>query len=64
MKLLKESHEDKSLSQLPQIFTDFKRDELVSIFTGKGTSEEREAVYDILFSINPSQNTYWEKIKQ
>ena len=64
VKLLKESHEDKSLSQLPQIFTDFKRDELVSIFTGKGTSEEREAVYDILFSINPSQNTYWEKIKQ
>ena len=64
VKLLKESHEDKSLSQLPQIFTDFKRDELVSIFTGKGTPEEREAVYDILFSINPSQNTYWEKIKQ
>ena len=64
VKLLKASHEDKSLSQLPQIFTDFKRDELVSIFTGKGTPEEREAVYDILFSINPSQNTYWEKIKQ
>lgn len=64
VKLLKETHEDKSLSQLPQIFTDFKRDELVSIFTGKGTPEEREAVYDILFSINPSQNTYWEKIKQ
>lgn len=62
--LLKESHEDKSLSQLPQIFTDFKRDELVSIFNGKGTSEEREAIYDILFRINPSQNTYWEKLKQ
>ena len=62
--LLKESHEDKSLSQLPQIFTDIKRDELVSIFNGKGTSKEREDIYDILFRINPSQNTYWEKLKQ
>ena len=64
MTLLKESHEDKSLSQLPQIFTDFKRDELVSIFNGKGTSQEREAIYDILFRLNPSQNNYWEKLKQ
>lgn len=64
LNLLKESHEDKSLSQLPQIFTDFKRDELVSIFTGKGEASEREAIYDILFRINPSQNTYWEKLKQ
>lgn len=64
VKLLKEAHEDKSLSMLPQIFTDFKRDELVSIFTGQGTSKEREEVYDILFRINPSQNNYWEKLKQ
>ncbi len=64
MTLLKESHEDKSLSQLPQIFTDFKRDELVSIFNGKGTSQEREVIYDILFRLNPSQNNYWEKLKQ
>lgn len=64
MTLLKESHEDKSLSQLPQIFTDIKRDEIVSIFNGKGTTEEREAIYDILFRLNPSQNTYWEKLKQ
>ncbi|MCR4993833.1 MAG: DUF4835 family protein [Bacteroidales bacterium] len=62
--LLKQSHEDKSLSMLPQIFTDFKRDELVSIFSGQGSSSDREAIYDILFNINPSQNTYWEKLKQ
>ena len=62
--LLKQAHEDKSLSLLPQIFSDFKRDEIVSIFNGKGTSEEREAIYDILFRINPSQNNYWEKLKQ
>lgn len=62
--LLKESHENKSLSMLPQIFTDYKRDEIVSIFSGQGTSKEREEIYDILFRINPSQNNYWEKIKQ
>ena len=64
MTLLKESHEDKSLSMLPQIFTDYKRDEIVSIFSGQGTSKEREDIYNILFRINPSQNNYWEKIKQ
>lgn len=61
---LKEAREAKSLSSLPQIFTDYKRDELVSIFSGQGSAKERESIYDILFSINPSQNTYWEKIKQ
>jgi len=64
IRLLKESHENKSLSMLPQIFTDYKRDEIVSIFSGQGTSKEREEIYDILFRINPSQNNYWEKIKQ
>ncbi len=61
---LQAAHEAKSLSLLPQIFTDFKRDELVSIFSGHGSREQREAVYDIVFRINPSQNNYWEKIKQ
>lgn len=64
MTLLKEAQEDKSLSMLPQIFTDIKRDELVSIFSGHGSSEEREALYDIFFKINPSQSQYWEKLKQ
>ena len=61
---LKEAREAKSLSSLPQIFTDYKSDELVSIFSGQGSAKESESIYDILFSINPSQNTYWEKIKQ
>ena len=63
MKLLKEARDNKSLSSLPQIFTDFKRDEFVSIFSGQGTPKERQEIYDILFRINPSQNNYWEKIK-
>ncbi len=61
---LKKVHEDKPLSALPQIWTDYKKDELANIYKGKGTQKEKEAVYDVLFSINASQNNYWEKIKE
>ena len=56
---LKKVHEDKPLS-----WTDYKKDELGNIYKGKGTQKEKESVYEILFSINASQNTYWEKIKE
>ena len=61
---LKKAHEDKPLSLLPQIWTDYKKDELANIYKGKGTQKEKESVYDILFGINASQNNTWEKIKQ
>lgn len=61
---LKKCHEDKPSSLLPQIWTDYKRDEIANIYKGKGTQKEKETVYDILFSINASQNNAWEKIKQ
>lgn len=61
---LKKCHEDKPLSMLPQIWTDYKRDELANLYKGKGTQKEKETVYDILFSINASQNVAWEKIKE
>ena len=61
---LKKAHEDKPLSLLPQIWTDYKKEELANIYKGKGNQKEKESVYDILFSINASQNNTWEKIKQ
>ena len=61
---LKKAHENRPMSMLPQIWTDYKRDELASIYKGKGTQNEKEKVYDILFGINASQNNAWEKIKQ
>jgi len=61
---LQKAHQDKPLSMVPQIWTDYKRDELANIYKGKGTAKEKDAVYDILFGINASQNTAWEKIKQ
>ena len=64
LELLKQAHQDKPLSLLPQIWTDYKRDELANIYKGKGTQKEKEAVYDILFNINASQSESWNKIKQ
>ena len=61
---LKKAHENRPMSMLPQIWTDYKRDELANIYKGKGTQNEKEKVYDILFGINASQNNAWEKIKQ
>ena len=61
---LKKAHENKTLSLLPQIWTDYKKDELTNIYKGKGTQKEKESVYDILFGINASQNNSWSKIKQ
>lgn len=61
---LKKAHEDRPLSLLPQIWTDYKKDELANIYKGKGTQKEKENIYNILFSINASQNNAWEKIKQ
>lgn len=63
LNLLKEAHENKPLSLLPQIWTDYKRDELASVYHGKGTQKEKQQVYDLLFSINASQSNAWDKIK-
>ncbi len=61
---LKKAHEEKPLSLLPQIWSDYKKDELAGIYKGKGTQKEKESVYDLLMSINASQSTTWDKIKQ
>ena len=57
---LKKAKENRPLSLLPQIWTDFKKDELANIYRGKGTQKEKESIYELLFSINPSQNKYWD----
>ena len=60
---LKVAHENKPLSLLPQIWTDYKKDELKNIYKGKGTQKEKERVYDLMMSINASQSNTWEEIK-
>ncbi len=61
---LKKAKENRPLSLLPQIWTDFKKDELANIYRGKGTQKKKESIYELLFSINPSQNKYWDQIKE
>ena len=60
---LKKAHENKPLSLLPQIWTDYKRDELVNIYQGKGTQKEKERIYDLLMGINASQSIAWDNIR-
>lgn len=61
---LQKAHEDKPLSAVPIIWTDYKKDELANIYKGKGTQKEKESVYELLFNMNASQSNTWEKIKQ
>ena len=62
--LLRKARENRPLSLLPQIWTDFKKDELANIYRGKGTQKEKKSIYELLFSINPSQNKYWDQVKE
>ena len=61
---LRQAHENKPLSLLPQIWTDFKRDELVNIYKGKGTQKEKERIFNLLMSLNAYQSSAWESIQR
>ena len=62
--LLRQAHEAKTMSHVPLLFTEYKREKLLSIFTERGTKEEKEKAYDILFAIDASQNESWKKLKK
>jgi len=62
--LMKEARSNKPMSLLPQLFTEYKRDELINIYKGKGTAKEKEGIYETLMNINPSQSTFWNQLKQ
>lgn len=64
LELLGQAHQDKPLSMLPQLFTEYKRDEIVGIYQGKANAKEKDDLYNILLSINASMNTDWRKIQQ
>ena len=64
LELLHEANSAKNMTRVAQLFTEYKRDELVNIFAKKGTNEEKEKAYEVLFAIDASQNNTWEKIKK
>ena len=60
--LLNQARQARSISNVPQLFTEYKKEELVNIFRNHQDAEQRKHVQEILSSINPSQSTSWEKI--
>lgn len=62
--LLRTTKQKKSMNPWPQLFTEYKKDELINLFKSKGTVQERESVCNLLVSINPSQTMTWNRIKQ
>lgn len=60
--MLKKAHENKTMSKLPQLFIEYKRDELVNIYTNKGLAKDKTELYELLSNINASYNSYWRKM--
>ncbi|MBO5974754.1 MAG: DUF4835 family protein, partial [Paludibacteraceae bacterium] len=44
-------------------FLDAKNDEIINIFSKKGTSKEKETIYELLTDINPTLTHRYETIK-
>lgn len=64
MELLRQAHEGRAMSNVPQLFTEYKKEEFINVLHNLPEQEDRDRAYDILFAINPSQNPSWEKIKK
>ena len=62
MTQLRQAKDNKSLSMLPQIFTEYKRDELLSIYKGHGAAKEKAEIVETLSRINASQSSYWRQM--
>lgn len=64
MELLDQARRARAMTNVIQLFTEYKKEELVNLFSGHKDKQQCQRVYDILFAINPSQNPSWEKIKK
>jgi hypothetical protein len=61
LELLQVGYQERPLSYFPKLFTEYKQEELVNIFSN-GTDKERKRVVEILSGINPSLSSSWDKI--
>ena len=59
--LLKKAYEDRPLAYFTKLFTEYKVDEIVNIYSNC-TPEEKRSVVETLSNINPSLSSEWEKI--
>ncbi len=60
--LLKEAYENKPLAYITKLFTEYKQEELVNIYSNEGGGDEKKAVVGILSEISPSLSNSWDKI--
>lgn len=61
--LLQQARENKTMSMLPQFWTEYKGDEIVNIYKGHANQKEKEFLTELLGRINPSKNSQWNNIK-
>ncbi len=47
-----------------QVFLDAKNDEIINIFSKKGTEKEKNAVYEVMTDVNPTLTSRYEAIKE
>ena len=60
--LLQQAKQAKSKSALPTLFTEIKKNELISIYSA-GIDKEKKQVKDLLTQVNPSLSNDWNTIK-
>ena len=60
--LLQQAKQAKSTSALPILFTEIKKNELISIYSA-GINKEKQMVKDLLSQVNPSLTNEWDAIK-
>ena len=59
--LLKKAYEDRPMAYFTKLFTEYKVDEIVNVYS-KCTADEKRDVVKILSEINPSLSAEWDKI--
>ena len=62
LNLLQQAKQAKSTSALPILFTEIKKNELISIYS-EGIDKEKKQVKDLLSQVNPSLTNDWNTIK-
>ncbi|MBO4723709.1 MAG: bifunctional phosphopantothenoylcysteine decarboxylase/phosphopantothenate--cysteine ligase CoaBC [Bacteroidaceae bacterium] len=60
--LLQQAKQAKSTSALPTLFTEIKKNELISIYS-EGIDKEKKQVKELLSQVNPSLTNDWNTIK-
>lgn len=61
--LLAKARDNKTMSMLPQLLTEYKADEIVNIYRGKATQKEKDFLIELLGKINASKNSSWNRLR-